>query len=1251
MLKHLLSVGLSLAALLACSAAGAPQPGPAANPSPPVVVIRGFAGEIYLVSAPPAAAPGASTATPKCWALYVAASNQSPAPFSNAPFVSEGSPPCHEFAVMPTKKALTVGFALGARASFGPATATKWSSSTPVDNVPPDPHDDRIAVTVQDGAPGTSAKPVRYVVNPGSHVFAVSDPVREPRVVTTAASATRLDDDTKAGWIFTLDVPWTEVLADFYGPRDLRIDVEILPSGTSTGALHAQFDVALNVERAFGPGTRRNDALAAGDDRRYFAFTKLAQVQFSGPSQPPPATFPPGFKAKPFKTDPSPPAFPAITADFSHPVTEHAFVGGTAFQHNAFVQSQQKNIVAAVDASTGLKKPADLAKCGSCSSFQQLYGPVFTLRHASDALKAPMKQVGGDDEPFALTKLPDLEFGSLLQYSNGGSTTTLSKIYWNVPKPFDDTVLATTYVKGTLRVDALTVSNSNTLPFVAPPTGTPAPVLPFARPTPPALASHVASYGLAVAFDNPRAAGVVAGDSPSSREQLASSDASGLLRIAYDASDRRMNVVTGVHLERSQYDGAGALGTIQGTFAYRGSGIGYQQPNGDAIGYPGVGGPFVSLAAKRQTAGSDGTALARPSFTFTGYSLRNRLGDGVLAGDATISVDLSRQFSVSAEIARARISDPLLAAQQLGLNYPFVQQIFFTETPAIAVATRRDLRDNTFNIAYRSVPDRNQKTKLQVSASAGVDVGHLAPTCANPTSTLVGCVVNRPLNNIVAGGSIVWGDFTLAGSYAPSLTQQTDRLSSPERVYNVFLSNRLNACTTLLVTSSNDSGTLDIATIGKLKRIVTGELAIESPGTKPGVGNLAASSTLVFGYSNLDSLSSITATNPRGIGVIQDFFPSHDSRVFAYIRFGNPAFKGSLAPSCTKFVPTRPTFTVTGGAAPAAYAAFDEEIRAFMERNGISAGQLAVARGGTIVFSHAYTSTADLNYPITQPSSIMRVASNSKALVTAAITKLYAAGVLTRDTKVYPYLGVTHALLPNQTLDPRSNAITVQNLVDHLGGLPGDGADAPEFNMWSIEVAAGLSGPLTKAQFTSYLYGLALSSPPGTSYQYSNDGYYLLARVIEKAVGRDYFDWVNENVLAPIGVTDAVVAATAADGRRANEVLYDDPGSGRSVLTPQLDVKLPRAYGGSTYMEDLDGPAAIVLSAESLAKFAGTYNVYGLGPRTAGKWRGGSLPGTRSLMESLPDGLDFAFIFNRRVDKSGSEFDIGPLQKYLEAHL
>jgi CubicO group peptidase (beta-lactamase class C family) len=345
-------------------------------------------------------------------------------------------------------------------------------------------------------------------------------------------------------------------------------------------------------------------------------------------------------------------------------------------------------------------------------------------------------------------------------------------------------------------------------------------------------------------------------------------------------------------------------------------------------------------------------------------------------------------------------------------------------------------------------------------------------------------------------------------------------------------------------------------------------------------------------------------------------------------------------------------FTITRDPiGPARWDAFDAQMRTFMRENGIRAGQLAVAKAGTIVYSHAYTNATDPSYTITQPTSIMRVSSNSKALVTAAITKLYATGTISPSTLAYPYLGVKKPLLASQKPDPRSNEITVDELVNHTAGLPNSSGASPEFNMWTIERQARIDGPLSAAQFAAYLYGVPLTSNPGTTEVYSNDGYFLLQRIVEKATGEDYLTWVDANVLAPIGIDDAVVTHTAADRRRPNETTCDDPNTGPSVLEPVRAPIVPDCYGGISVYEILGGPTSISISAQSLAKFIGTYNVYGLGGRAPGYAREGSFVGSTSWMESLYDGYDFAFSFNARENRQQQYFDISSLTTYFESHI
>jgi len=92
---------------------------------------------------------------------------------------------------------------------------------------------------------------------------------------------------------------------------------------------------------------------------------------------------------------------------------------------------------------------------------------------------------------------------------------------------------------------------------------------------------------------------------------------------------------------------------------------------------------------------------------------------------------------------------------------------------------------------------------------------------------------------------------------------------------------------------------------------------------------------------------------------------------------GTPTPTPSPTPSPTPTPTTTPTpvatqtpdpsgFTITGSPAPT-YAKLDTKMQTFMQQFGIRAGQLAIGKAGTIVFSHGYTNTTDPTYYVTQP--------------------------------------------------------------------------------------------------------------------------------------------------------------------------------------------------------------------------------------------------------------------------------------------
>lgn len=121
-------------------------------------------------------------------------------------------------------------------------------------------------------------------------------------------------------------------------------------------------------------------------------------------------------------------------------------------------------------------------------------------------------------------------------------------------------------------------------------------------------------------------------------------------------------------------------------------------------------------------------------------------------------------------------------------------------------------------------------------------------------------------------------------------------------------------------------------------------------------------------------------------------------------------------------------------------------MQTFMLANAVRAAQLTISKNGIIKLARAYT-WAEPGYHITQTSDRFLLASCSKMFLEAAVQYLYDNKKLMPMTKVYPLLGFSNPV------DPRSDTITIQQLLDHTGGYDrtqtGSGFD-PTYSMRQI---------------------------------------------------------------------------------------------------------------------------------------------------------------------------------------------------------
>jgi CubicO group peptidase (beta-lactamase class C family) len=327
-------------------------------------------------------------------------------------------------------------------------------------------------------------------------------------------------------------------------------------------------------------------------------------------------------------------------------------------------------------------------------------------------------------------------------------------------------------------------------------------------------------------------------------------------------------------------------------------------------------------------------------------------------------------------------------------------------------------------------------------------------------------------------------------------------------------------------------------------------------------------------------------------------------------------------------IPMPRHWNVTGSAVPS-LAGFDHAMQSFMQANAVRAAQLTIAKNGATKLARAYTWAED-GYRITQLSDRFLLASCSKMFLEAAVQSLYDANPakLKPNTAVYPLLGFAHPA------DPRSDTITIQQLLDHMGGYDDSGTGSgfdPTYAMRKIALDEGLGHKVGKLDVCRYMYNRMLDFVPGARSAYSNFGYLLASAVVEKVTGMDYFAYVKNAVLEPAGITEVEIRPTAANQVPSTEAMIEDEGLGNSSLDPLSPLLVPAIFGGSGELNEVGAACAgTSASASALVKFIHTHAVWGNGGRAANFARAGSTPGSSTFAASRGDGVDWAYVINTR---------------------
>jgi CubicO group peptidase (beta-lactamase class C family) len=234
----------------------------------------------------------------------------------------------------------------------------------------------------------------------------------------------------------------------------------------------------------------------------------------------------------------------------------------------------------------------------------------------------------------------------------------------------------------------------------------------------------------------------------------------------------------------------------------------------------------------------------------------------------------------------------------------------------------------------------------------------------------------------------------------------------------------------------------------------------------------------------------------------------------------------------------------------------DRELEAYVDGliatwqtvHGAPGYTVAVVRPDGTVFTKGYgLADVEAGVPVDPAATRFHVASISKTFVWTSAMMLVERGVLDLDEDVNRYL-------TRYTVPDGERALTLRDLMSHRAGVE------ENLDLWSVEVAAMERAEAIAASEPRQVF------PRGERAAYSNWGSNLTTLIIEDATGRDYAEFLFEEILLPLGMTATTLtdaSPAAADPATPVAVNYRVNSKGPEALD-QLDIGSFAPIGGMT---------------------------------------------------------------------------------------
>lgn len=176
---------------------------------------------------------------------------------------------------------------------------------------------------------------------------------------------------------------------------------------------------------------------------------------------------------------------------------------------------------------------------------------------------------------------------------------------------------------------------------------------------------------------------------------------------------------------------------------------------------------------------------------------------------------------------------------------------------------------------------------------------------------------------------------------------------------------------------------------------------------------------------------------------------------------------------------------------------------------------VAVVRGGDRLLLTAWGDADAEGGVAMTANTVVPIGSVTKQFTAAAILQLRDAGSLDLDDALTKWL---------PEFESRGEGVTLRHLLGHTAGLVELG------QMQELRAVRLLMNPdVTRDSVYAVISRYEPQFPPGTMQVYSNTGYWLLGRVVEKASGMTYEEYVEKRIFEPLGMTRSMYCDGSSD--------------------------------------------------------------------------------------------------------------------------